>query len=521
MTDQEMSQSSEITTGEIELQASGVASNPTQPPGNPERLEMLFIPANRSPENPPSNSGARNHLLDHSSIAQSHHSARRALVFSTNVNGTGAHDTGTRSQAPNIAASQSQSSPRHIARCETCCIRTFRNFIFFLTYPCVLLITMCCLLAVLIFCVVPTMICMIIVTCLYYCLANDPVPVSSLVRHIFIGEEADNSWYVRGGLYPNGNDRDGAEVNRELFQSKLVVRELLQVKKHASSPEYGDADNIGAIDDGHTHERYDSNSKLHAGEESGGNAKKNEMNRRGLLDSRFSRCHPFPIQILTEGKLYRFSEPLKAQMKDDNTDKSIRALKEGEAGTSDDIESGLPNHVGEDNDASSSLCFQRTAENQLSNRNLREIFPRNNVDTHLERNRSECNIQDDTVPDADDTENHGVCARIKNNHFGEDTDTLHLRCNEADDNSNKIGVDPKRQEEAYGCDPDESMRDRGAMCDICLLEFEAGDEVAWSPNLKCSHTFHKECILDWLVRKQTCPTCRQDYLKGNTDDDKE
>jgi hypothetical protein len=47
----------------------------------------------------------------------------------------------------------------------------------------------------------------------------------------------------------------------------------------------------------------------------------------------------------------------------------------------------------------------------------------------------------------------------------------------------------------FGIDCD--VRDRGTMCDICLLHYEAGDEVAWSPNLECSHTYHKDCILDW------------------------
>ena len=55
--------------------------------------------------------------------------------------------------------------------------------------------------------------------------------------------------------------------------------------------------------------------------------------------------------------------------------------------------------------------------------------------------------------------------------------------------------------------------DRGIMCDICLLEYKVGDEVAWSPNIECTHAFHKDCILDWLVRKTSCPSCRRDYLK--------
>lgn len=56
-------------------------------------------------------------------------------------------------------------------------------------------------------------------------------------------------------------------------------------------------------------------------------------------------------------------------------------------------------------------------------------------------------------------------------------------------------------------------RDRGTVCDICLIKYRVGDEIAWSPNMECTHSFHKDCLLDWLVRKTSCPNCRRDYLK--------
>ena len=49
-------------------------------------------------------------------------------------------------------------------------------------------------------------------------------------------------------------------------------------------------------------------------------------------------------------------------------------------------------------------------------------------------------------------------------------------------------------------------------CDICLTDYEVGDEVAWSKNDVCRHAFHKECIRDWLLRRPDCPLCRQNYL---------
>jgi hypothetical protein len=53
-------------------------------------------------------------------------------------------------------------------------------------------------------------------------------------------------------------------------------------------------------------------------------------------------------------------------------------------------------------------------------------------------------------------------------------------------------------------------------CDICLLDYEVGEEVAWSNNEGCIHAFHKECITDWLLRNPRCPLCRRDYVVENS-----
>ncbi|KAL5555921.1 hypothetical protein UlMin_038670 [Ulmus minor] len=48
-------------------------------------------------------------------------------------------------------------------------------------------------------------------------------------------------------------------------------------------------------------------------------------------------------------------------------------------------------------------------------------------------------------------------------------------------------------------------------CRVCLSEFEEGDKVR---NLKCNHTFHKECLDKWLQQycSATCPLCRSKVL---------
>nr|CAD1827714.1 unnamed protein product [Ananas comosus var. bracteatus] len=50
----------------------------------------------------------------------------------------------------------------------------------------------------------------------------------------------------------------------------------------------------------------------------------------------------------------------------------------------------------------------------------------------------------------------------------------------------------------------------GKSCPICLHKF---DEEVDFLELRCSHAFHHSCILRWLRRSTTCPTCYHDIAK--------
>ncbi|XP_061337432.1 probable E3 ubiquitin-protein ligase XERICO [Gastrolobium bilobum] len=54
------------------------------------------------------------------------------------------------------------------------------------------------------------------------------------------------------------------------------------------------------------------------------------------------------------------------------------------------------------------------------------------------------------------------------------------------------------------------LRTEHVECRVCLSEFEEGDKVR---NLKCKHTFHKDCLDKWLLEYwATCPLCRKKVL---------
>ena len=50
------------------------------------------------------------------------------------------------------------------------------------------------------------------------------------------------------------------------------------------------------------------------------------------------------------------------------------------------------------------------------------------------------------------------------------------------------------------------------LCPICINEYAEGDEICWSQNPNCSHFFHHDCLVEWLLRHDECPCCRSNFL---------
>jgi hypothetical protein len=264
--------------------------------------------------------------------------------------------------------------------------------------------------------------------CIYYCLMEDPIPLSVLLRYMFSPEDPEDT-----AEYPNIYN---LTQQRPVIQSKLIIRRVLQI------------DDI--VDDD---------------------------TKKELL---YPRRHPFPIQVSTDHKCLHFSEPLVTIEENEDGNNTATADKGGGNNNSSSpppqrpIES-LPHYqrpytiTDEEEQASSSLPTrqqQRVADNHDHN-------VENPPDTTRTNGPEQLRAIDDDNHEVDDDD-----------YFGIHHDT----------------------------------RDRGTACDICLLDYQVGDDVAWSPNLDCSHAFHNDCILDWLVRKPTCPNCRHDFLKGKPED---
>ncbi|KAK7364103.1 hypothetical protein VNO80_12497 [Phaseolus coccineus] len=56
---------------------------------------------------------------------------------------------------------------------------------------------------------------------------------------------------------------------------------------------------------------------------------------------------------------------------------------------------------------------------------------------------------------------------------------------------------------------DASKDQEGKNCSVCQEEYEPHDELG---KLKCDHSYHFQCIKQWLVQKNFCPVCKQEVV---------
>jgi hypothetical protein len=56
-------------------------------------------------------------------------------------------------------------------------------------------------------------------------------------------------------------------------------------------------------------------------------------------------------------------------------------------------------------------------------------------------------------------------------------------------------------------------------CAICIMEYQDGEDICCSHNEQCKHVFHRDCIMEWLLRHDECPCCRHNFLSLNDGED--
>ncbi|CAI9117180.1 OLC1v1018526C1 [Oldenlandia corymbosa var. corymbosa] len=60
----------------------------------------------------------------------------------------------------------------------------------------------------------------------------------------------------------------------------------------------------------------------------------------------------------------------------------------------------------------------------------------------------------------------------------------------------------------------ESFSVNDTQCSVCLGDYQAEEKLQQIPS--CGHTFHVECIDNWLSTRATCPLCRQSLVSPSS-----
>ena len=358
---------------------------------------------------------------------------------------------------------------------RTGCLSRLEPIISILTYPIMVLVTVIMLIMVITFCIFPTLLCMMLGICLYYCLREDPIPLSVLLRYMLSPDADDHP------DYPNSY----ALAQRPVIAAKLIVRRVLHI------------DDIGDDD----------------------TPKK---------DQDYSRRHPLPIKVWTDHKCLHFSEPVTVDENENDATSGIIG------GAQEDGTPSLNVHIPHYQRTEEPLTTLSEPQNssatnpqdlEAGNDNG-DIYPTDEGDVELGTiTRASLMAPEDVVMLQDEEIVIGGSDGIENKNPESPKNDLESNTTEKSEmTSNRlVGESPGDSgpggvgNDYFGIQAD--IRDRGTTCDICLLEYQVGDTVAWSPNVECIHAFHRDCILDWLVRKPSCPNCRVDYLKGKHDED--
>jgi hypothetical protein len=394
--------------------------------------------------------------------------------------------------------------PTRCMLCCTCFREKVHRLLNIIAYPFMILFTIISLVMIVTFCILPTLFCMTFGICAYYCFMEDPMSLHMLLRYMFSPDDAAEAAFANG----NGSSLYPMNHNRTILQSKLIVRRLMKVTN--SDDRNDEDDNEGPT-------------------------------------KKYPRRHPSSILIWTESKCLQFSPPLVFEEESDEDENDERKKKKRKRycrrrRTGDISPSSGEGDVEVEGEGVDSRVIVRIPHDQQSRRYARSI--RNSHESTpetvaIERNDGEEDMiaeiplraspevtlaQEDEEINSDEemgnvpiSVGHDGDGFIENEEEGNGDDSRSSTgtveqptgvesndipvCQDCNDDvivslQKTHDSRPNPLEEDYfGIETD--VRDRHTACDICLLEYEIGDKVAWSPNPACSHTYHNDCVLDW------------------------
>jgi len=82
---------------------------------------------------------------------------------------------------------------------------------------------------------------------------------------------------------------------------------------------------------------------------------------------------------------------------------------------------------------------------------------------------------------------------------------------DVDNDEDDLGLEPRKKEKpdlpVFKFDKSKSgqLSEESRTCQICICEFESGENVMLLP---CLHKYHEPCISEWLQKSDLCPMCK-------------
>ena len=89
------------------------------------------------------------------------------------------------------------------------------------------------------------------------------------------------------------------------------------------------------------------------------------------------------------------------------------------------------------------------------------------------------------------------------------------------DVTGEVCVEVKEEEQSTSAtkQPIQESRVAPIFCAVCLAKYEPSERVCWASNSECSHVFHEQCILQWLVSLGRRKTMGQQFDKNSSEEE--